>query len=483
MNGSEGEEHLTPVVHYYMLDTLYQGGTRIANLCHRGMAKALARDTMLPTPAGWKSVANIQVGEQVFGEDGAPADVTAKSVVFNKPMYQLVLEDGRMLKVSEDHINTVIHQRQKRVAGKRVNYLDRRDLTTSELLKLKLTTSRNKTAKNPKGKENRVWIPLAGPVDYPEKVLPIDPYTLGLAVGDGSMDRKVGSCRLHGHVDDLPHLIKHIPTECGKILLDKRFPSVGRVGLLGLGKHFKTLGLACHGNQKFVPEIYKLGSVEQRLAVLQGLMDTDGTVYKNGCCAFTSNSYRLAMDVRELVLSLGGTAQVVPMNDAYRCNVRLNLPLFRLPRKAERQHFSCGLRVPLVAIEPIAQVPSQCLSVNSPGYTFLAGEYVVTHNTTVMGEYLFLFIAVYSLIPGFGKVRLAIYVSDSIENGVKNMRKNLEFRRDNSEFLMRYLPVIKFTDTRWEFRNRDGQVFIVKGTEQKLYRWIVSCTPIWVLPR
>jgi phage terminase large subunit-like protein len=83
--------------------------------------------------------------------------------------------------------------------------------------------------------------------------------------------------------------------------------------------------------------------------------------------------------------------------------------------------------------------------------------------TTVMGEYLFLFIAVYGFIPGFGKVRLAIYVSDSIENGVKNMRKNLEFRRDNSEFLMKYLPVIKFTDTRWEFRNRDGAVFIVKG--------------------
>lgn len=83
--------------------------------------------------------------------------------------------------------------------------------------------------------------------------------------------------------------------------------------------------------------------------------------------------------------------------------------------------------------------------------------------TTVMGEYLFLFIATYGEIPGFGRIDLALYVSDSIENGVKNMRKNLEFRRDNSDFLMQYVPEIRFTDIRWEFKNADGKVFIVKG--------------------
>ena len=83
--------------------------------------------------------------------------------------------------------------------------------------------------------------------------------------------------------------------------------------------------------------------------------------------------------------------------------------------------------------------------------------------TTVMGEYLFLYIAVYGEIPGFGRIDLALYVSDSIENGVKNMRKNLEFRHDNSDFLKEYIPEIRFTDIRWEFRNADGKVFIVKG--------------------
>lgn len=83
--------------------------------------------------------------------------------------------------------------------------------------------------------------------------------------------------------------------------------------------------------------------------------------------------------------------------------------------------------------------------------------------TTLMGEYLFLYIATYGEIPGFGSVDLALYVSDSIENGVKNMRKNLEFRWDNSEFLKQYVPTTRFTDIRWEFVNADGKVFIVKG--------------------
>lgn len=83
--------------------------------------------------------------------------------------------------------------------------------------------------------------------------------------------------------------------------------------------------------------------------------------------------------------------------------------------------------------------------------------------TTVMAEYLFLYLACYGKLPGFGDVNLAIYVSDSIENGVKNMRKNLEFRWENSDFLKQYVPRAKFTDIRWEFENDAGHVLVVKG--------------------
>jgi len=83
--------------------------------------------------------------------------------------------------------------------------------------------------------------------------------------------------------------------------------------------------------------------------------------------------------------------------------------------------------------------------------------------TTVFGEYMFLYLACFGSLPLFGEVNLAIYVSDSIDNGVKNMRKNLEFRWENSAFLRQYVPKTKFTDIRWEFYNADGKVFIVKG--------------------
>lgn len=83
--------------------------------------------------------------------------------------------------------------------------------------------------------------------------------------------------------------------------------------------------------------------------------------------------------------------------------------------------------------------------------------------TTLMGEYLFLYLAVYGEIPGFGQINIAIYVSDSIENGVKNMRKNLEYRWENSEFLRKYVPHTRFTDVRYEFTNIAGKKLIVKG--------------------
>lgn len=83
--------------------------------------------------------------------------------------------------------------------------------------------------------------------------------------------------------------------------------------------------------------------------------------------------------------------------------------------------------------------------------------------TTLLGEYLFLYLGVYGAIPEFGKIELALYVSDSIENGVKNMRKNLEYRWENSDFLQKYIPNTRFTDIRWEFNNLAGNRFIVKG--------------------
>jgi predicted phage terminase large subunit-like protein len=83
--------------------------------------------------------------------------------------------------------------------------------------------------------------------------------------------------------------------------------------------------------------------------------------------------------------------------------------------------------------------------------------------TTLLGEYLFLYLAVYGELPDFGKVDYALYVSDSIENGVKKMRFRLERRWENSDFLKHYVPEVKFTDIRWYFKNKAGKEFVVTG--------------------
>lgn len=83
--------------------------------------------------------------------------------------------------------------------------------------------------------------------------------------------------------------------------------------------------------------------------------------------------------------------------------------------------------------------------------------------TSVLHEYMFLYLAVYGEFFDFGEVSVAMYISDTIDNGVKSMRKNLEFRYDNSEFLKTYIPTTKFTDVRWEFINASGHAFCVRG--------------------
>jgi predicted phage terminase large subunit-like protein len=83
--------------------------------------------------------------------------------------------------------------------------------------------------------------------------------------------------------------------------------------------------------------------------------------------------------------------------------------------------------------------------------------------TTVFAEYMILYLAIYQELPKLKNIDLGIYVSDSIENGVKNMRKNLEYRWDNSEFLKQFIPNTRFTDIRWEFTNIEGKTTIFKG--------------------
>lgn len=344
-------------------------------------AKALSLDSVLYTDTGKTTIEDCRVGDKIYGPDGQLASITAKSEVFNKPMYRISLRDGRSIKVSEDHINSVVVNTNPNNTLRLVE----KDLTTLELLKQPLTHTKLGN-KNHKGVNTKslVWVKNTKPLVYLSRAFPIDPYTLGVVLGDGRIQKPSGAVELTTHIDDLPTYQKHIPYTWGKGRFDKRNPATWTQSIRDLGSKLKHLGLVVHSKDKFIPEKYFYGSIEQRLSLLQGLMDTDGTVTKNGRTSFCSCSEQLLTDVENLVRSLGGIAQ--RSKKKFNTEIWLNMPLFRLERKLVRQRYDRKAdMVAVVSIERIADEPSQCIAVDNQSHQFLADSYFRTHNTGVRG--------------------------------------------------------------------------------------------------
>lgn len=472
VNGAQGESNKTPPMHLKMLDTItYRKRNHLVNLCFRGSGKALALDTPILTTEGWKTIQTLNIGDYVYGIDGKPTKVIVKSNVFSKPMYRLFLADNRTLDVSEDHINVIIHRKgfnRKNFKGTKCVY---EEITTKELLNIKLKTTRTKTKKNPKGQETMVWIPKPAPLEFSKKNLPIEPYTLGLLLGDGNIHRKTGYSRLIGAKDDITFYKEQIPYELGVESYDKRNPNVHMLGIRHIGKLIKRLELNVHGDYKFIPKDYLYSSIEDRLAILQGLMDTDGTIgVDRRTPSFSSNSEVLAQGVLFICYSLGGSGSIktkITASGKTHYRVNLNLPFcpFRLPRKLK--YFKPTYfkdKVPLEKIEKIPTVLSQCIAVDNPSHTYLAGDLIPTHNTSIFGEYMVLYLAVFNELPDLKDISGMMYIADTMENGAKSLRKNIEYRYNHSEFLQSVLPreSAKFTDNYLEFTNIKGNSFGVK---------------------
>ena len=347
-------------------------------------AKALSLDSILYTDTGTTTIGECLVGDKIFGADGKLTTITHKSEIFHKPMYNLNLVDGRSIKVSEDHINSVVVNTDPNNTARWVE----QDLTTKELLQLPLLHTKLGN-KNHRGTSSKSLIHIKNckPVQFSTKDLPVDPYTLGLLIGDGSM-KKDGSNVLHAHKDDIPFYKRHIPYTFGTEYVDKRNSNVVSLTIKNLSSVIKGLKLSVHGNYKFIPEVYKRASITQRQALLQGLMDTDGTISDrkvSPVSSFCSNSEQLVNDVCDLVRSLGGTASIGRTGIAYRAQVKLNMHVFKLPRKADKEKHSKKVTVAIQSITPIDVEPSQCIAVDNQERQFITTGYTRTHNTGVRG--------------------------------------------------------------------------------------------------
>lgn len=467
----EEPENSNPLAHYFLIDVIFQQDSvkyffdtrgipydelkgRTAVLCTREFSKALTLDTKIPTPTGFTTMGDIQVGDEVYDRNGVITKVTNKSNMFLKPTYKMTLEDGRELVMSEDHDNIVWTRTNKRIKGTKVQIggVAERVMTAKELYEKGLFWSRTISEKQKKSTEYRYFIPKAlKAIDRPDTDYPLDAYTTGVLLGDGNISKDTGFSRITTHVNNYEDIVKHIPYPIGTVNKSKK--NIYFFSVLGIGSLVKEhIGVA-NVYHKRVPYKLMVGSYKQRLDVLQGLMDTDGSINKKGSAYFCTVSEGLAKDVQELVWSLGGTAKIServtdsPFGKAYSVMIRINERLFRLPYKADRQiYVGARDKVGIVSVELIHTQPTKCITVDSPTKSFLAGDYVVTHNSTLIGTYLPLFMAWKGEIPGYGKVNYGLYIGDSMRNNVKTTMNTIETVYFESTWLQDQFEAFRFTD-------------------------------------
>lgn len=365
-------EDMQPVRHHLLLmhelQRVLDGETQyLIVMMPPGSAKALALDTPIPTPSGWKAMGDLAVGDEVFDERGVPCRVTWVSPVWrNRPVYRVRTDCGDEIVADRDHEWLV------RLCGKR------------EVYKIKETHELHRK------RSKRPMIRKAGALSLPDVDLPVDPYLLGVWLGDGTSS----SMSITSSDDDRPWL----RGELGRLGYETSDRSVRTLfGVLGVRDKFVAMGLvndpahATYG-RKHIPASYMRASAAQRLALLQGLVDTGGTVCKRrGSTTFCSTNEELAGQVRELVRSLGvkaGWSEGRAMLKGRDCGPVFRVSFYlagsaRMPRKAALTRNQRRTPGTYVEVDPAGIADTVCIEVDSPSHLFLCGRSMTpTHNST-----------------------------------------------------------------------------------------------------
>lgn len=374
-------EHLeNPATRYQPLQLAVASG--------HGIGKAQPKELVIDTPTGKKLWGDIVVGDELFGADGKATRVIARHERGVRGVYRVTFDDGASTLVCGEHVWAVKGRNQRRCSQGFV------EMTTEDIVRAGVRRSNGKC-------ECRQWeLPTSGPVEYAAQALPIDPYILGLWLGDGgrntaritSMDSEVDfNIDLRGYTT---HSGRKVGTEAKSITVH------------GIGKALRELGVFDkYSYEKRVPRMALENTAECRAEVLRGLLDTDGTANSAGSVIFSSTSRGLADDVVWLARSLGGKASVSPTvkmpwytgKDGQRVpgrpcyNVILNMPngfrCFYVERKqsrlrpAQQRYMSRWIS----SIDLAGESECMCVTVEAQDGLYLTNDFIVTHNSALMG--------------------------------------------------------------------------------------------------
>lgn len=452
VNGGS-EENITPVLHYKMLDTIANPkNDHILNMVFRGAAKMQPASSKVLTKTGWTTMGDLQQGDKVVTHKGREAIVLVKTEPKYDDVYLMTLSDGSQTRVGIDHNHLVVNSRGNTSV-----------VTTKEMLdiglKYECSNKPRKDTRQPKA-SYRYAIPVTNEIggnNLNNNCMP--PYSFGYSIANGYYNKGV----ISSHIDDIEEIMEHFSFE--KIKCTRHSDNGINAGRFDIGNHWFKEYANLTSQDKYIPNEYKYASVEQRWELLRGLMDGDGNIGKNGSCSYSTVSEKLANDVYELVKSLGGFAKVSYGNRGYVVRINTHKCPFKLTRKATRWKPTKKKTLKVVSLEKIeCNETSYCIYLDKEEHTYITDNYIVTHNTTLFAEYFILYLATFGgMLPGRDKQAVGIYVGDSMESGVKSLRKNLEYRWGNSDFLQTYVPNARFTDDRWWFENKAKDITIFKG--------------------
>jgi phosphate starvation-inducible PhoH-like protein len=372
------------------------GTIEVAPLAYmRGRAQPY--DAQVLTPNGFMPMGTLQVGDLVVGSDGLPTPVLGVFPQGRKQVYRVTTQDGASTLACGEHLWTVTTPDDRRRGTKRT-------LETQEMIgSLRWSHA------------HRYELPLVDAVEFEPQEVPLDPYALGLLLGDGcltttttpafsTMDPELAVAlerALDGievaHKAGPDYALRHVNGGRGGLRIAN--PVTEAIRELGLGGTYSAT--------KFVPWVYTHNSADVRTALLQGLLDSDGgpVTQRGRTCRiqYCTTSPRLCDDVTFLVRSLGGIAYrrtrpakgrrpglamgrpVHHRNDAYVVDIRLpaGVQPFRLERKREAYDAAGGGRPMrfIQSIEPVGEMETLCIQVGAQDSLYVTDDFLVTHNT------------------------------------------------------------------------------------------------------
>ena len=371
-------------------------------LAEAGSGKAFEDSTPIPVSdmRGYVPIGDMSVGDMVFDESGKPVNVLGVFHQGKKRAYRVTFADGSQLICNDEHLWNVRTRYQ--------HYHDR-DYTTMTLRQIMDYGVVRSLAG---GEMKSFYIPLNGAVERDEVDLPVHPYVLGALIGDGCLSGErvlTISSPDDGVPKKVASLIGAVGVQRNPNNYDWQFLSDGDV------KFIRQADLAdkCDFDNVFytksiyrrIPEIYKIASISQRMALLQGLMDTDGSLDNSDRhhCMFSTNSKGLAYDVLELLRSLGIRASIFESEREDKVNVEYSV-FIKLPDEEKRKLFTDASGkgnismidnrryhriyndMAIVDVEDLGyDVDMTCIYVDSESHLFQAGkEHIVTHNTALV---------------------------------------------------------------------------------------------------